>query len=219
MSNFEYIIASLPVLLPDYKYAEGQGFGRFVDEIRENLSESDNATLDFLLKGFDDTALGEDFYAQALRSRNRFIRKYFQFDLNLRNAKVRSLNARLGRDAEQDILTGENPEAEDADIEGFRFRPGEFDEAAATEAALSEDSILGREKAIDDLYWKKVEEITVFDYFDIEAVLGFVAKLHIADRWLALDPEEGRERFRRLLKEVKGTAGDLSTRLFEPWSR
>ena len=63
MSNYEYIIASLPVLLPGYKYAEGQGFGRFVDEIRENLSEGDNALVDQLLKGFDDASLGEDFYA------------------------------------------------------------------------------------------------------------------------------------------------------------
>ena len=205
MSNFEYIIASLPVVLPDYRYAEGEGFGMLISQIREHLSEADNATLDVLLRGFDGSALCEDFYAEALRSRNRFIRKYFRFDLNLRNAKVRWLNERLGRDADKDLITGENPDAEDADIEGFRFREGEFDEASAVAAALEKDSILGREKALDDVVWSKIEALTLFDYFDLEAVLGFVAKLHIADRWLALDPEEGRERFRRLIKEVKGT--------------
>ena len=205
MSNFEYIIASLPVLLPDYKYAEGQGFSHLIEEIREHLSEADDATLSVLLRGFDEALLDEDFYAEALRSRNRFIRSYFRFDLNLRNAKVRSLNARLGRPEDQDVLTGENPDAEDADIEGFRFRPGEFDEAAAVEAALAEESILGREKALDDIVWKKIEALTIFDYFDLEAVLAFVAKLHIADRWLALDPDTGRDRFRQLIKEIKGT--------------
>lgn len=205
MSNFEYIIASLPVLIPDYKYADGQGFGLFVDEIRENLSESDNALVDTLLKGFDSDSLDEDFYADALRSGNRFIRGYFRFDLNLRNAKVRYLNARLGRPEGQDLLTGENPEAEDADFEGFRFRTGEFEEAAAVEEILAGEDLLAREKGLDEMVWKKVEDLTTFDYFDIEAVLGFIAKLRIADRWLALDPEEGRERFRRLVAEVKGT--------------
>ena len=51
MSNFEYIIASLPVLIPDYKYAEGQGFGQLIEEIRENLSEADSAAMDLLLRG------------------------------------------------------------------------------------------------------------------------------------------------------------------------
>lgn len=205
MSNYEYIIASLPVLLPGYKYAEGQGFGRFVDEIRENLSEGDNALVDQLLKGFDDASLGEDFYADALRSSNRFIRNYFQFDLNLRNAKVRYLNERLGRPEDTDVLTGENPDAEDVDIEGFRFRCGEFDEAAEVQEVLSGDDLLEREKGLDDIVWKKIEALTVFDYFDVEAVLGFIAKLRIADRWLSLDPEEGRARFHRLVSEVKGT--------------
>ena len=213
MSNFEYIIASLPVLLPDYKYAEGKGFGDLIEEIRENLDEADSATLGLLLDGFDESKLGEDFFAAALKHRNRFIRSYFRFDLSLRNAKVRYLNARLGRPAEQDVLTGENPDAEDADIEGFRFRVEELDEAGAISDILAEENLLSREKALDDLVWKKVEELTVFDYFDLEAVLAFVAKLHIADRWLILDPEEGRERFRRLVKEVKGTFNLESIRI------
>ena len=205
MSNFEYISASLPVLIPDYKYADGKGFGHFIEEIRENLSEADGATMDLLLRGLDGNALDEDFYAVALKHRNRFIRNWFRFDLNLRNAKVRWLNERLGRPLKQDVLTGENPEAEDADIEGFRFRAGEFEEAAALEEVLAKTNLLSREKALDDLVWKKADELTVFDYFDLEAVLAFLVKLKIADRWLVLDPEEGRERFRRLVKEVKGT--------------
>ena len=205
MSNFEYIIASLPVLVPDYNYADGKGFGSFIEEIRENLSETDSETMDLLLRGLDGSSLDEDFYATALRHRNRFIRQFFRFDLNLRNAKVRWLNDRLDRSPRQDVLTGENPEAEDADIEGFRFHAGEFEEAAALEEILGETNLLRREKALDEMVWKKADELTVFDYFDIEAVLSFIVKLKIADRWLVLDPEEGRERFRRLVKEVKGT--------------
>ena len=61
MGNFEYIIASLPVLTSDYRYAEGKGFGSVLAEIRDSLSDKDNGRVDFLLKGFEADALDEGF--------------------------------------------------------------------------------------------------------------------------------------------------------------
>ena len=206
MSNYEYIIASLPYLTADYRYADGQGFDAVIQEIRGDLSESDNALVDDLLQGFDPNQLGAGFYAKALRHRNRFLREYFRFDLNLRNAKVRFLNAALGRDPEQDVLTGEGSEDDtDLDIDLRRFSGGEFEEAAKVEFVLGQEDLLTREKGLDNLTWDAIDRLTTFHYFDIEAVLGYIAKLHIADRWLALDEAEGRERFRRLVQEVRGT--------------
>ena len=89
MSNFEYIIASLPYLTLDFKYPGQTGFNSVISDIKRDLDERDTELLDFLLKGFSDKELDADFYAAALRHRNRFLREYFRFDLNLRNAKVR----------------------------------------------------------------------------------------------------------------------------------
>lgn len=206
MSNFEYIIASLPFLTADYRYQDGQGFESVLREIRENLSDKDNALVDDLLQGFDQEQLGPGFYARMLRHPNRFLREYFRFDLNLRNAKVRYLNAALGRDPEQDVLTGAGTEEdEDLDIDLRRFSGGEFEEASKVDFVLHQADLITREKGLDDLLWEAVERLSTFHYFDIEAVLAYLAKLHIADRWLALDEEEGRERFRRLVQEVRGT--------------
>ena len=190
MSNFEYIIASLPYLTPGYHYAEGKGFQDVLGEIRRDLSARDNATLDFLLKGFDADSLDAPFYEEALHGGNRFLREYFRFDLNLRNAKVRYLNRQLARDAEQDVLG----------IDG-----GEFEEASKVDAVLQGTDLLAREKGLDDLTWAKVDSLSTFHYFDLTAVLAYVAKLHIADRWLALDEARGRELFRKLVDEVRGT--------------
>lgn len=190
MSNFEYIIASLPYLTPGYHYAEGKGFQDVLGEIRRDLSARDNATLDFLLKGFDADSLDAPFYEEALHGGNRFLREYFRFDLNLRNAKVRYLNRQLARDAEQDVLG----------IDG-----GEFEEASKVDAVLAEADLIAREKGLDDLTWAKVDALSTFHYFDLTAVLAYVAKLHIADRWLALDEARGRELFRKLVDEVRGT--------------
>lgn len=207
MSNFEYIISSLPWLTADYKYAGGQGFGDVIEEIRDNLGEKDSQALDFLLKGFLPESLDAYFYTEALAHPCRFIREYFRFDLNLRNAKVRYLNRQLGRAPETDVLTGEATEENEsrADIDGYVFQPGEFEEAASVENVLEGTDLIAREKGLDDVVWKKADSLSTFHYFDLTAVLAYVTKLHIVDRWLALDDETGRELFRKLVQEVRGT--------------
>ena len=205
MSNFEYIISSLPYLTMDFKYAGQAGFNSVISDIKRDLDEKDQGLVEFLLKGFSDKELNADFYAAALKHRNRFLREYFRFDLNLRNAKVRYLNAQLGREPDQDVMTGEDPEAEDVDIDGCRFTGGEFEEALKVDNILAEKDLVSREKGLDDLLWDKIDGLSTFHYFDIEAVLAYIAKLHIVTRWLNLDEEVGRDVFRRLLKDVRGT--------------
>ena len=205
MSNFEYIISSLPYLTMDFKYAGQTGFNSVISDIKRDLDEKDQGLVEFLLKGFSDKDLNADFYAATLRHRNRFLREYFRFDLNLRNAKVRYLNAQLGREPDQDVMTGEDPEAEDVDIDGFRFTGGEFEEALKVDNILAEKDLVSREKGLDDVLWDKIDSLATFHYFDIEAVLAYIAKLHIVTRWLNLDEEVGRDVFRRLLKDVRGT--------------
>ena len=184
MSNFEYIISSLPYLTMDFKYAGQAGFNSVISDIKRDLDEKDQGLVEFLLKGFSEKDLDADFYAAALRQRNRFLREYFRFDLNLRNAKVRYLNAQLGRD---------------------RFTGGEFEEALKVDNILAEKDLVSREKGLDDVLWDKIDSLATFHYFDIEAVLAYIAKLHIVTRWLNLDEEVGRDVFRRLLKDVRGT--------------
>jgi hypothetical protein len=192
MGNFEYIISSLPFLTTDYKYAEGQGFSQVMQEIRENLSEKDASALDFLLRGFQASELTPEFYTQALEHPQPFIREYFHFDLNLRNAKVRYLNQALGRPLETDVVTLTEEEVE-------------FEEKTAVETALALGDLLSREKELDEIAWAKIGALETFHYFDLTAVLSYVAKLHIVDRWLILDEAKGRELFKQLVSEVRGT--------------
>lgn len=204
MSNYEYIISSLPFLTADYNYAQGKDFGTVVSEIREDLGEKDAAAMDFLLDGFKEENLNADFYAKALSHPSKFIRGYFSFDLNLRNAKVRYLNRRLGRPDNQDVLTGEGVDY-NGDVDLLQFRPGEFEEAQKVEFVLDQEDLLTRERGLDDIVWQKVDALGTFHYFDLTAVLAYIAKLHIVDRWLALDEEAGRELFQKLVKQVRGT--------------
>lgn len=190
MNNYEYIIAGLPDIAPDWKGADAAGVEAIVQEIRELCSKEDNALIDVLIAGFDGANLDLEFYQKALKAKNSFIRDYFKFDLNVRNAKVRYLNRALERPADTDI---------------FMEAEGEIEEAQKLDAVLNQEDILSRERGMDDLMWSKIESITTFDYFDINVILGFIARLNIVARWLKLDSETGKQMFARLVEGVRGS--------------
>ena len=192
MANYEYIISSLPAITPGWKFVESTSFESYVGWIKSQLGAADIRTVDFLLEGFDEGRLCRDFYERALKDSNIFIKNYFTFDLNLRNAKARFLNKAFGF-----------PEMKDT----IDIPTGEFEEAAKVEEILAKTDLLQREHGLDDLVWNKVNELTTFNYFDLDSILGFIAKLHIIERWASLDEEAGRELFDRLLSEIKDTKG------------
>ena len=188
MNNYEYIIASLPVL------SEGSAgkvdADALVAEIRGHLSSRDNALMDLLLEGYGDGTQDAEFYRRALGCSNGFLRRFFEYDLAVRNAKVDYLNRALGRPEGMDkvVLGEEEPD---------------FDGRAEVDAVLNGGDILARERGLDDLMWQEIDELTRMDVFDIEAILGFTAKLKIIDRWNKLDPATGSELCRKAGDEIR----------------
>ena len=201
MNNYVYIIAGLPDFTPDWRQGE-KSLEEYLRQMKELLSEKDMETVHLIEDGFNKEKIGLEFYKEALAHRNAFIREFFKFDLNVRNAKVRYLNEALGRDPQKDVLTMTDPDAEELGIE---TEEPEFKEAARLQAILESKDILARERGIDDLYWDKIDEITLFDYLNFSKILGMVVKMMIIRRWLILDEERGREMFKRLVDEVRGT--------------
>ena len=200
MNNYEYIVASLPDITPGWKFGEKTPED-YIEEIVSLCSEKDRETVAFLMDGYCDEKLNAEFYSEALQHKNAFISDYFLFDLNVRNAKVKYLNKALGREADRDVLTF----GEDAAPAVLEKASAEFEEAAALEAVFAQADILSRERGIDDLMWEKISLLTTFNYFDINAILGFITKMNIVARWYRLDEQTGREMFKKLVDEVRGT--------------
>lgn len=188
MNNYVYIISCLPVLTPD----SAVDTDALIAEIVEQCSESDRAAISLLLDGFDPEKLDADFYRKAQTHTSPFIRSYFSYDLDVRNTRARFLNRQFGRTEEADTISLDEEEPD-------------FEDAPLMKEILESEDILGREKALDELMWKKIDALTTFDYFDLDAILGFLAKLKITDRWLKLDEETGRELFRRISDQVRAT--------------
>ena len=201
MNNYVYIIAGLPDFTPDWRQGE-KSLEEYLNQMKELLSEKDMETVRLIEDGFNKEKIGLEFYKEALAHSSAFIREFFQFDLNVRNAKARYLNQALGRDPQKDVLSMADPDAEELGIE---VEEPEFKEEARLQAILESKDILARERGIDDLYWDKIDEITLFDYLNFSKILGMVVKMMIIRRWLILDEERGREMFKRLVDEVRGT--------------
>jgi len=200
MKNYEYIVASLPDITTGWKFGE-KGPEDYIEEIVSLCSDKDRKLIEFLMSGYLEENLNAGFYGKALTHKDAFIREYFRFDLNVRNAKVKYLNKALGRDAEKDVLLF----GEDTPQAVLDAVADEFEEAADLETILNTGDILSRERGIDDLMWEKIDSLTTFNYFDIDAILGFITKLNIVARWYRLDEQTGREMFKRLVDEVRGT--------------
>ena len=195
MANYEYIIASLPSISKDWKFGEDKTLDTYIQWIKSQLSAKDVKTVDTLLDGYKEENLNKGFYEAALKDDNRFIREYFSFDLGLRNLKARFLNEAFGRPANQDTINLET---------------GEFKEAARVSETLAGENILAREKGLDAIVWEKISELTTLNYFDLDALLGIIAKMRLIERWRALDEETGREMFQQLIKETTATFGGVS---------
>ena len=201
MNNYVYIIAGLPDFTPDWRQGD-KSLEEYLCQVKELLSAKDQKTVRLIEDGFDKEKIGQEFYKEALGHGNAFIRDFFQFDLNVRNAKVRYLNQALGRDPLKDVLSLTDP---DADEMGIEIEEPEFKEAARLQAILEGSDILARERGIDDLYWDKIDELTLFDYLNFDRILGMMVKMMIIRRWLILDEETGRAMFKKLVDEVRGT--------------
>ena len=197
MTNYEYIIASLPVLDKDSRNITVRDCETVLEEILSQATASDKALIEFLQRGSDPAALEDEaFWKEALCHKDAFIRRYFTWDLCERNAKVRHINAALGRDAGQDLMS----------VEGFVQ-----DDALASslDALLATEGLLEREKAIDDARWEMIEDAVVMEVFSIDVVLSFIARMEIVERWLKLDRQKGQDMFRSLVNEVRGTFGGV----------
>ena len=66
-----------------------------------------------------------------------------------------------------------------------------------------ETDLIVREKKIDLLKWKWLDDNTFFKTFDIESVFAYLLKLEMIERWVTLDKARGEKTFRELVGAMK----------------
>jgi hypothetical protein len=154
-------------------------------------------------------ALSEDkmsalYYNEAMACGNKFTASWFEFNLNINNV-VTAINCRRhGLDKERFII-GDNDVARQLRSSGAHdFNMTDAADYLAEAVRISEEKdMLIREKRMDLLRWNRIEEQTVFRYFDVENVIACLLRIEMIERWVTLDNASGGATFRRLVHTMK----------------
>lgn len=70
----------------------------------------------------------------------------------------------------------------------------------------SETDPVQKERRIDALKWVWIEDETFIEPFNVDALYAYLLKAEMLERWAILDPEQGRERFREIIENLRKEA-------------
>lgn len=159
-----------------------------------------------------DTSLGFErslmkaYYEECADSSCRFVKQWAEFDRTLRNVVAAAVARSLDRQIES-VTVGDGDVVEQlhrSSAADFGLR-GEIHYLDALLSAVSdEQNMVEKEHKIDLVRWEQASEIASADYFNINAILSYVARINIVARWTLLDEKRGREMFERIKVELDG---------------
>jgi hypothetical protein len=137
------------------------------------------------------------FYKYVLKTKNNFLKHWFAFDRDLKNI-VSAINCKkYNYDVSKQLISvGDNDEVYNILIKSSPKVELLVDMVPFADeiikVAESDMDITEKEKALDTIKWKFLDEQTVFNYFTIEKVMSYIIKLEIVERWLKMSEERGR---------------------------
>lgn len=146
-------------------------------------------------------------YYEACNNANcRFLREWAEFDRTLRNVSAAAVARSLGRPIDSVTVGGgevvEQLQRSSAADFGLRGEVAYIDAVIA--AVNDEQNLLEKEHKIDMVRWEQAMELAGFDYFNINAILSYLARINIVARWSLLDAKRGREMLQRIMAELDG---------------
>ncbi|MFH1062099.1 MAG: DUF2764 family protein [Candidatus Omnitrophota bacterium] len=146
------------------------------------------------------------FYAKMMRHKNSFIRDYFSFDFKLRNVLMAINKRKFNLDKIPLLEVGEHEvvrklQTSTANDFGLSLS---LDYMQSLLAAFEKDDIVYREKFIDQLRWEKIDQINTFSYFKVDVLLGYLIKLMMVERWIAMGASRGHEALAKISKVDPG---------------
>lgn len=144
------------------------------------------------------------FYEYVLSCSNSFVREWFTFELNLNNLQTALYCRKSNIPHEKEIV-------------GFTEVSNIIRQSNASDFGVSRlfpyldrlfqiyenPDILEREKLVDQMKWNWIDDRNFFHYFDIDVILGYTAKVKIAERWQIMQPELGRDKFQHILDDLE----------------
>ena len=144
------------------------------------------------------------YYEYAMRCSNDFVSSWFEFNLNANNVLV-ALAARKYKMPIAQLVVGDTEICQALKTSNARDfgLTGELDYFDQLLKISETEDLVEREKKVDQLKWKWMEDKTFFDYFSIERLYVFLLQLEIIERWISLDKDKGNQMFREIIDSLK----------------
>ena len=155
--------------------------------------------------GFEKALLAA-YYEECARSKSRYMRNWSDFDRTLRNVAAAAVARATDRVVADSLVGGGDivDQLQRSSAADFGLR-GELSYIDAVISAVNDETnMVEKEHKIDLIRWEQAGELAAFDYFNLDAILSYLAKINIVARWSLLDPKRGREMLERLMAELDG---------------
>lgn len=151
-----------------------------------------------------ENLLASAYYAYAMKSKNPFIASWFEFNLNINNI-LAAFAARKYKMNVAEVIVGDTDVCEMLRTSNARdFGLSEtVDYFEPLQRLVETDDLVEREKKVDQLKWKWLEDASFFHYFTVERLFVFLLQLEMIERWVLLDKEKGSELFRQMIQNLK----------------
>jgi len=175
-------------------------FPNYINEVVESVITSDEPTSPNIL----EFLLSKAYWNYLSTNKNKFIKRLAEYEITQRNVFT-ALNTRKHNINVNNQLVGDNEITEALIRSKSRDfgLAGEIDNIEQMILIFENDNLLERELKIDTLKWQFIDDSTFFNYFSIEKLLGFTAKLLLVERWIGLEHESGQMLFAKLLNDLK----------------
>lgn len=144
------------------------------------------------------------YYDYMMKADNQLVRKYAEFSMNLKNL-VTALNARkYGMDVSKEVI-GDNEFAVALRTSNTKdFGLGmDYPYVEKVIALMENDNLVERERGLDLVIWKFLDDAVTFEYFSLERVISYMLRLMIVERWSKMSSESGRKVFMEMIERFR----------------
>ncbi len=176
----------------------------FKDFLKSYLVEESKEQKETFSKIAWEDRLATFYYAYAMKCGNQFVSDWFELNLNINNV-LTAITCRKHNLEKSEYIVGNNEVAECIRKSNARdFGLVDLIEYFPDLQRIAEEpDLLLREKKVDLLKWKWLDDNTFFKTFDIENVFAYLLKLEMIERWVMLDKATGEQTFRQIVGAMK----------------
>lgn len=152
---------------------------------------------------FPEDLLAEAYYKYVQKKGDAFLRAWSSMEQSIALVFAAVLAQNFNLDSEKYVVgSGELIEI---------LRSGDWRKVSYLKEAdtvkeilkLTEEKHLAlRERSIDELKWRLIDTLTFTDVFSIDAMMAYLLKLLMLERWSVLDNDKGEARFREIITSL-----------------